>query len=131
MAKPKTRKEPITVDMLKAMWTRSIPDSGQVIGNVSDRCDELIKLKCSDITINAESMLMWPPVRQISTGRDPSLLWDSDKDLSSENVGKIFCNGWFISYITWEGVYGISRSKAGLKLRKGEQGEGLRARKRR
>ena len=104
------------------------------------RCDELIKLKCSDITINAESMLMWPPVRQISTGRDLSLLWDSDKDLPSENVGKIFCNGWFISYITCLGEYlgpsmggclgeylGPRQARNCLKVKR----EGLRARKKR
>ena len=40
------------------------------------RCDELIKLKCSDITINAVSMIITvAPVRQISTERDLPLLW--------------------------------------------------------
>ena len=68
LAKPKTRKEPITADMLKAMVESvgSDPSLTEVrllamcliefAGFL--RCDELIMLKCSDITTNSESMVI-------------------------------------------------------------------------
>ena len=68
LAKLKTRKEPITIDMLKAMVESVGPDPSLTEVRLLAmclisfagflRCDELIKLKCSDITINAENMLI-------------------------------------------------------------------------
>ena len=62
LAKPKTCKEPITVDTLKAMVESVGPDPSLMEVRLLAmclisfagflRCDQLIKLKCSDITIN-------------------------------------------------------------------------------
>ena len=68
LAKPKVRKEPVTADMLKVM----VEDTGPEPPLSEVRllavclvafagflhCNELIKLKCSDITFNAEDMVI-------------------------------------------------------------------------
>ena len=68
LAKPKVRKEPVTADMLKAMVEAagSAPSLTEVrllavclvafAGFM--RCDELIRLRCKDITFNAEGMII-------------------------------------------------------------------------
>ena len=68
LAKPKVRKEPVTADMLKAMVEAAgaAPSLTEVrllavclvafAGFM--RCDELIRLRCEDITFNAEGMMI-------------------------------------------------------------------------
>ncbi|KAL5473775.1 hypothetical protein EMCRGX_G028330 [Ephydatia muelleri] len=68
LAKPKVRKEPVTADILKAMVEAagSAPSLTEVrllavclvafAGFM--RCDELIRLRCEDITFNAEGMII-------------------------------------------------------------------------
>ena len=68
LAKPKVRKEPVTADMLKAMVEAAGPDPSLTEVRLLAvclvafagflRCNELIKLKCSDITFNAEGMVI-------------------------------------------------------------------------
>ena len=68
LAKPKVRKEPVTADMLKAM----VEAAGSAPSLTEFRllavclvafagfmqCDELIRLRCEDITFNAEGMII-------------------------------------------------------------------------
>ena len=68
LAKPKVRKEPVTADMLKAMVEAAGPAPSLTEVRLLAvclvafagfmRCDELIKLKCEDITFNTESMVI-------------------------------------------------------------------------
>ena len=68
LARPKVRKEPITADMLKAMVEAAGPDPSLTEIRLLAvcllafagfmRCDELVKLKCDDITFNSESMVV-------------------------------------------------------------------------
>ena len=68
VAKPKVRKEPVTADMLKAMVEAAGPDPPLsevrllavclVAFSGFLHCNELVKLKCSDITFNTEGMLI-------------------------------------------------------------------------
>ena len=107
LAKPKTRKEPITADMLKAMVESvgSDPSLTEVrllamcliafAGFL--RCDELIKLKCSDININAESMVINIASSKTDQYREGSSLIVARTGTvtcpCSKHVGKIFFNG--------------------------------------
>ena len=66
LAKPKVRKEPVTADMLKAMVEAAGPDPPLSEVRLLAvclvafagflRCNELVKLKCSDIIFNTEGM---------------------------------------------------------------------------
>ena len=68
LARPKVRKEPIMADMLKAMVEVAGPDPSLTEIRLLAvcllafagfmRCDELVKLKCDDITFNSESMVV-------------------------------------------------------------------------
>ena len=68
LAKPKVRKEPVTADMLKAMVEAAGPAPSLTEVRLLAvclvafagfmRCDELVKLKCEDITFNTESMVV-------------------------------------------------------------------------
>ena len=68
LAKPKVWKEPVTVDMLKAMVEAAGPEPSLSEVRLLAvclvafagflRCNELIKFKCSDITFNAEGMVI-------------------------------------------------------------------------
>ena len=68
LAKPKVRKEPVTADMLKVMVEAAGPAPSLTEVRLLAvclvafagfmRCDELIKLKCEDITFNTESMVI-------------------------------------------------------------------------
>ena len=76
LAKPKVRKEPVTADMLKAMVEAAGPAPSLTEVRLLAvclvafagfmRCDELVKLKCEDITFNTESMV----VRIVSSKTD-------------------------------------------------------------
>ena len=68
LARPKVRKKPITADMLKAMVEAAGLDPSLAEIRLLAvcllafagfmRCDELVKLKCDDITFNSESMVV-------------------------------------------------------------------------
>ena len=68
LAKPKVRKEPVTADMLKAMVEAAgLAPSLTVVRLLAvylvafagfRRCDELIRLRCEDITFSAEGMII-------------------------------------------------------------------------
>ena len=68
LARPKVRKEPITADMLKAMVEAAGSDPSLTEIRLLAvcllafagfmRCDELVKLKCDEITFNSESMVV-------------------------------------------------------------------------
>ena len=68
LARPKVRKEPIAADMLKAMVEAAGPDPSLTEIRLLavcllafaefKRCDELVKLKCDDITFSSESASM-------------------------------------------------------------------------
>ena len=68
LAQPKSRKEPVTADMLKEMVEAAGPDPSLTDVRLLAmclvafagflRCDELIKLRCSDIEFNTESMVI-------------------------------------------------------------------------
>ena len=65
LVKPKVWKEPVTADMLKAMVEAAGSDPSltevrllAVCLVAFMRCDELVKLKCADVTFNAEGMVV-------------------------------------------------------------------------
>ena len=68
LAKPKVQKEPVTANMLKAMVEATGPEPHlskvRLLAICLEafagflHCNDLIKLKCSDITFNAEDMVI-------------------------------------------------------------------------
>ena len=132
LAKPKTRKEPITADMLKAMVESvgSDPSLTEVrllamcliafAGFL--RCDELIKLKCSDININAESMVINIASSKTDQYREGSSLIVARTRTETCPVSmleKYFAMGGLCVTSHARVFRGITKTKTGEKLRKG------------
>ena len=131
LAKPKTRKEPITVDMLKAMVESVGPDPSLTEVRLLAmclisfagflRCDELIKLKCSDITINAESMIINVASSKTDQYREGSSLVVARTGTETCPVSMLeryFTMGG-LCHTSHERVFrGITKTRTGEKLRK-------------
>ena len=86
LARPKSRKEPVTADMLKEMVEAAGPDPSLTDVRLLAmclvafagflRCDELIKLRSSDIVFNTESMVITIDGSKTNQYREGSpLLW--------------------------------------------------------
>ena len=82
LAKPVRKKEPVTVEMLSAIAQAS-SDSltdlrllamAMLAFSAFLRCDELIKLRCCDITFNGESMSMRLPKNKTDQYRDGAVM---------------------------------------------------------
>eukprot|EP00731_Ephydatia_muelleri_P004877 Em0002g1053a len=64
LAKPKVQKEPVMADMLKAMVAPSLREFRLLLAVCLVPfagfmwCDELVKLRCADVTFNAEGMMV-------------------------------------------------------------------------
>ena len=132
MAKPKTRKEPITEDMLKAMVESVGPDPSLTEVRLLTmcliafagflRCDELIKLKCSDITINAESLLVNVVSSKTDQYREGSSLIVARTGTETCPVSMLeryFAMGGLCHTSHARVFRGINKTKTGEKLRKG------------
>ena len=129
LAKPKTRKEPITVDMLKAVVESVGPDPSLTEVRLLAmclisfagflRCDELITLKCSDITINAVSMIITVASSKTDQYREGSSLvvartWTGPVSM----LERYFTMGG-LCHTSHERVFrGITKTRTGEKLRK-------------
>ena len=137
LAKPKTRKEPITADMLKAMVESvgSDPSLTEVrllamcliafAGFL--RCDELIKLKCSDITTNSESMVINVASSKTDQYREGSSLIVARTRTETCPVSmleKYFAMGGLCHTSHAKVFRGITKTKTGEKLRKDWGGGG-------
>ena len=131
LAKPKTRKEPITADMLKAMVESvgSDPSLTEVrllamcliafAGFL--RCDELIKLKCSDITTNSESMVINVASSKTDQYREGSSLIVARTRTETCPVSmleKYFAMGGLCHTSHAKVFRGITKTKTGEKLQK-------------
>ena len=131
LAKPKTRKEPITVDMLKAVVESVGPDPSLMEVRLLAmclisfagflRCDELITLNCSDRTINAVSMIITVASSKTDQYREGSSLvvartWTETCPVSM--LERYFTMGG-LCHTSHERVFrGITKTRTGEKLRK-------------
>ena len=131
LAKPKTRKEPITADMLKAMVVSVGSDPSQTEVRLLSmcliafagflRCDELIKLKCSDITINSESMVINVASSKTDQYREGSSLIVARTRTETCPVSmleKYFAMGGLCHMSHAKVFRGITKTKTGEKLQK-------------
>ena len=132
LARPKSRKEPVTADMLKEMVEAAGPDPSLMDVRLLAmclvafagflRCDELIKLRCSDIEFNTESMVITIVGNKTDQYREGSSLIVARTGTVTCPVGmmeRYFAMGG-LECTAHEHVFrAISKTKLGVKLRKG------------
>ena len=132
LARPKSRKEPVTADMLKEMVEAAGPDPSLTDVRLLAmclvafagflRCDELIKLRCSDIVFNTESMVITIVGSKTDQYREGSSLIVARTGTVTCPVGmmeRYFAMGG-LECTAHEHVFrAISKTKLGEKLRKG------------
>ena len=132
LARPKSRKEPVTADMLKEMVEAAGPDPSLTDVRLLAmclvafagflRCDELIKLRCSDIVFNTESMVITIVGSKTDQYREGSSLIVARTSTVTCPVGmmeRYFAMGG-LECTAHEHVFrAISKTKLGKKLRKG------------
>ena len=131
LARPKVRKEPITADMLKAMVEAAgpVPSLTEIrllavcllafAGFM--RCDELVKLKCDDITFNSESMVVRVQSYKTDQYRDGASLVIARTGLPTCPVAmmeRYFYRGELESTHKGFVFRGVTPTKAGERLRK-------------
>ena len=131
LARPKVRKEPITADMLKAMVEAAGPDPSLTEIRLLAvcllafagfmRCDELVKLKCDDITFNSESMVVRVQSSKTDQYRDGASLVIARTGLPTCPVAmmeRYFHRGELESTHKGFVFRGVTPTKAGERLRK-------------
>ena len=132
LARPKSRKEPVTADMLREMVEAAGPDPSLTDVRLLAmclvafagflRCDELIKLRCSDIVFNTESMVITIVGSKTDQYREGSSLIVARTGTVTCPVGmmeRYFAMGG-LECTAHEHVFrAISKTKLGEKLRKG------------
>ena len=127
LARPKSRKEPVTADMLKDMVEAAGMDVRLLAMCLVAfagflRCDELIKLRYSDIVFNTESMVIMIVGSKTNQYREGSSLIVARTGTVTCPVGmmeRYFAMGG-LECTSHEHVFrAISKTKLGEKLRKG------------